>query len=575
MLLGKKANRPGRRRPAVIAGVAGAAISALVLTACGGTAGGGNGGGSSSNNSSGASSTLTFGDNGAGAIPQDFNPFEPATVQPDGDGATAMIYEPLIQFNLAAPPAYTPWLATSFKWSNGGKTITFTIRQGVKFSNGTPLTPADVAYTYTMIKQYPTANPNGINPTSVQTSGNTVTLTFASAQYAALQQVAGVPIIPKSIWSTVGDPSKYADATPIGTGPYTLKSFSSQGFTLQKNPNYWQPGKPVVQNVYFPAYTSNTSSLNALVAGGVDWNGNFIQNVQQVFVAKNPSTNHIWPDPLGTQGLLPNLTTWPTNQLAVRQAISLAVDRTKINAQAESSVSAPMANTSALTLPTFKAWQSAATGAGQLNVTAQPSAAEQVLIKAGYKKDSAGFFALNGKEVAITLTDPSSYTDYAQADAIMAQDLQAAGINATFQGTSVSGWTSAIASGNFQLTLYWCNYGNTPWDMYNGWLNSALVSNGTASGDYERLNDPAIDNDLATLAASQTVAQQISALEPIETYVANNLPVIPLMTRVAFFNYSTARFTGWPTASNPYQSPVTNGNPGIEQIILNLTPVSK
>ena len=62
-------------------------------------------------------------------ITQDFNPFVP-TEAPQGMGATGLIYEPLLQFDLAAPPKYYPWLATSYKWANGGKSITFTIRSG-------------------------------------------------------------------------------------------------------------------------------------------------------------------------------------------------------------------------------------------------------------------------------------------------------------------------------------------------------------------------------------------------------------------------------------------------------------
>jgi ABC-type transport system substrate-binding protein len=80
-------------------------------------------------------------------ITQAFNPFA-ATDAAFGMGATGLIYEPLIQFDIASPPKYYPWLATSYAWGTGGKSITFTIRQGVKWNNGTPFTPADVAFTY-------------------------------------------------------------------------------------------------------------------------------------------------------------------------------------------------------------------------------------------------------------------------------------------------------------------------------------------------------------------------------------------------------------------------------------------
>ena len=108
-------------------------------------------------------------------ITQAFNPFV-ATQQAYGMGATGLIYEPLIQFDLASPTVSYPWLATSYAWSNGDKTITFTIRQGVKWNNGTPLTPADVAFTFNLVKNNTSINSGGLNISSVSTSGNTVTL---------------------------------------------------------------------------------------------------------------------------------------------------------------------------------------------------------------------------------------------------------------------------------------------------------------------------------------------------------------------------------------------------------------
>src|SRR5208282_868943 len=165
------------------------------------------------------------------SITQAFNPFV-ATGDAYGMGATGLIYEPLIQFDLAAPPTNYPWLATSYAWSNGGKTITFTIRQGVKWNNGTPFTPADVAYTFNLMKNNLSVNLGGLKISSVSTSGNTVAITFPTAQYTNLEEIAGTAIVPQAIWSKAGNPATFADATPVGTGPYTLGSFTPQGFTL-------------------------------------------------------------------------------------------------------------------------------------------------------------------------------------------------------------------------------------------------------------------------------------------------------------------------------------------------------
>jgi peptide/nickel transport system substrate-binding protein len=213
-----------------------------------------------------------------------------------------------------------------------------------------------------------------------------------------------------------------------------------------------------------------------------------------------------------------------------------------------------------------------------VSATGSAAAAQQILQKAGYTKGSDGFFAKGGKKVSITITNPSAYTDYAQVDALVAQELRAAGIDATFQGQSVDAWNSDVASGNFQLTSHWSNGGITPYNMYDGWLDSALSSGSTATGNYERLKDPAVDQMLAKLAGAESTADQTAALEPIAKYVAANLPVIPTTTASQWFQYNSQNYTGWPTQDNPYQTGQpsgTNNGPGsgtAEVVILHLVP---
>ena len=217
-----------------------AAVTAAALLAAGhGACSSSSSTGTSSSTSASSSATLIMESSPESTITQEFNPFVPTAGQ-QGMGATGLIYEPLLQFDIAAPPKYYPWLATSYQWSNGGKSVTFTIRQGVKWNNGTPMTPADVAFTYNLVKNNKALNLAGLAISSVSTSGNTVTLTFPAAQYTNLQSIAGVPILPQSIWGKVGNPTTFTDANPVGTGPYVLKTFTPQGFTLTKNTGYWQ-----------------------------------------------------------------------------------------------------------------------------------------------------------------------------------------------------------------------------------------------------------------------------------------------------------------------------------------------
>ena len=556
-----------------LAAVTAAALLAAGAGACSSSS---STGASGSNSSSSSSATLTMESSPESTITQAFNPFIP-TQAIWGMGATGLIYEPLLQFDIAAPPKYYPWLATSYKWSNGGKSVTFTIRQGVKFNNGTPMTPADVAFTYNLVKNNKALNLAGLPISSVSTSGNTVTLTFPAAQYTNLQSIAGVPILPQSIWSKVGNPATYPDANPVGTGPYKLKTFTPQGFTLTKNTGYWQASLAKVTNVYFPVYTSNTGALSALFNNQIDWTGNFIPGLQKDFVAKDPANHHFWEAPGSTNAFIPNLNKWPTNQLAVRKAISLAVNRTVLATEGEAGLENPVLNASGITLPTYSAW-SAPVASDTVSATGNAAAAQNVLKAAGYTKGSNGFFQKGGKTVSITLISPSAYTDYAEVGSIAAQELKNAGIDANFQGISVNAWNQDMATGNFTLAEHWSNGGVTPYNLYDNWLDSALSSPTAATGDYEGLKNPTIDSALATLAGSQTVAQQTAALTPIAKYVAANLPVIPVTTASDWFEYNSQHWVGWPTQSNPYDSGQpsgTNNNAGTgtdEVVILHLSP---
>jgi peptide/nickel transport system substrate-binding protein len=509
-------------------------------------------------------------------ITQAFNPFV-TTNAPWGMGATGLIYEPLIQFNIAAPPKYYPWLATSYKWSDGGKQIAFTIRQGVKWNNGTPFTPADVAFTYNLVKNNASINLAGLKISSVTTSGNTVTLAFPTSQYTNLQNIAGVAIVPQAIWSKAGNPATFADPTPVGTGPYKLGTFTPQGFTLDKNTGYWQAAKAKVAKIQFPVYTSNTGALSALFSGQIDWTGNFIPGLQKNFVDKAPQFNSFWEAAGGDESFEPNLTKWPTNQLAVRKAISLAVNRTVLGKEGEAGLENPVLNATGLTLPTYAAWSDPVKNM-TVSATSDVAGAKQVMKAAGFTMNSKGFWAKGGKTVSLSIISPSAYTDMAEVDSIAAQELKAAGIDATFQGLSVSAWNNDVADGDFQVTEHWSNGGITPYNMYEGWLDSSLATGKVATGDFERLNDPAVNANLAKLAAAPTVAQQTAALVPLEKYVAANLPVIPVETASEWFERSSMNFVGWPSQQDPYetgQPSGTNNGPGSgsdEVVVLHLSP---
>ena len=248
-----------------------------------------------------------------------------------------------------------------------------------------------------------------------------------------------------------------------------------------------------------------------------------------------------------------------------------AASRNAMSTQGESGLEPVAKNASGLVLPNFANMLAPAVKGMTLSPNGNPAAAKAVLEKAGFVLGSDGYFKdKSGRKLTLQITDPASFSDYAEDDALAAAALRKAGIDATFVGQSVTAWSSDLATGNFQLSMHWSQTSISPYQLYNNWLNSALATN-NANGNFERLRNPTIDGLLAKLAGATTPAEQMRYLAPIETFVATDVPIIPTVYGAAFDEYNTSNFTGWPTASNPYESGSPNA-PTNEVVVLHLQP---
>ena len=176
---------------------------------------------------------------------------------------------------------------------------------------------------------------------------------------------------------------------------------------------------------------------------------------------------------------MPNLNKWPTNQLAGPAGDQPAINRQRARLRGRGRPGEPGPQRHRPDLPPVRRLGRPGRQPDQLRHR-QRGRGGAVLQKAGYTKGINGFFAKGGKDVSITITNPSAYTDYAQVDALVAQQLKAAGIDASFQGQSVDAWNADVATGNFQLTSHWSNGGITPYNLYDNWLDSSLATGSTA-----------------------------------------------------------------------------------------------
>src|SRR4051812_3981964 len=267
-------------------GAAGAATALAGLAGCGGSGGG-----------SGTGKPLVVHVNAPGSWQRNFNPFAVTA----NTGTTGLFYEPLLFFNALKPGSVTPWLATGYTWSDGGRTLRMPIRDHVSWSDGKPLTADDVVFTYQTMMSDATLNRGGLALSKVAAEGNTVVFTFPSPSYTKLWNLAGqVGIVPRHLLAG-RDLTTFTNPEPVGTGPFTLGSFSAQLFEVTANPKYWQ-GRPKVPSVKFPAYSAS-SVQTGLQTGEIDWASAFVPDLKKIYVRDDPAHNRYYFPPDGLVAL--------------------------------------------------------------------------------------------------------------------------------------------------------------------------------------------------------------------------------------------------------------------------------
>ena len=238
----------------VIIGVAGLLTAAA---ACGTSSSSGTG---TKSGPAAASGTLTISNEFGSTWTCQFNPFNPnVTILPFGP-----VYEPLVYMDNLESGKTSPWLATSWAWSDSNKVVTFTIRKGVTWSDGKPFTAADVVFTFNELKKFPgldiQSDWNFLSSVA-QKDSDQVVMTFKTAGTADFYYAADqTPIIPEHIWASVKNPVTWGDDNPVGTGAYTLGSCTPENIKYVANKHYYMPGEPKIATVNYPAFLSNNAA---------------------------------------------------------------------------------------------------------------------------------------------------------------------------------------------------------------------------------------------------------------------------------------------------------------------------
>lgn len=394
--------RAWRRR----ATYAAAFLAVSALAACGGSSGGAASSSSGSGAGAGKGDTLTV------AVVFPVTTLNPAKVGTDPTGimTTQLAYEPLIRSD--AKGTKLPGLATSWKYvGQGNKLFELTLRSGVKFADGTPVTAKAVADSLNYVVK------NSTNPAVPATMG-------ASTATGDLTVQISAPISNPEFPSIVGDllagsiispaglaaPDKLATAT-FGAGPYLLDAAgttSGSRYTYVPNPNYYDPSRIHWKKIVLLQMQSETAALNALRSGQADVAVPVGANDAPAAKSAGLTITHapsVFVDVVlaDRKGLaVPAL-----KDVRVRQALNYAVDRTSIAKALYGEYASPLSQTQ---LPGTDGYVSAQAVAYPYD----PAKARQLLADAGYPNG----FAMSGLAVSVAGADKVAQAVFANWAAV-------------------------------------------------------------------------------------------------------------------------------------------------------------
>jgi peptide/nickel transport system substrate-binding protein len=509
---------------------------------------------------------------------RNFNPFSGDFRFPTING----IYEPLMIYNVVKGEL-VPWLATKYEWSADNKNLTITLRNDVKWSDGQPFKASDVVYTFTLFK-----NTNGLQGPGGQAmngdtayvdsatapNDTTVVFNFKTVFTPGLYDIVAQNIVPEHIWKDVSDPVKFTNENPVGTGPFTqVTVFQPQVFQVEKNPNYWQAGKPYIQGFRQPAYPGNDQANLATVNGENDYAANFIPDIEKVYVSKDPKNYGYWFPSVGaTVMLYLNTTKKPFDDVNVRKAISYAIDRAQIVKVAMYDYTKPSDVTGlSEAYPNFKIADPSSLGDW---TTMNVDKANQMLDAAGLAKGANGIRnGPDGKPLSYEVNVVSGWTDWVSSVQIIAQNLKAVGIEASVKPYDFSTWFDRVTKGDFDISIGWSSGGATPYNYYRDQMSQRSFQpvGSTAGANWQRYVSKAGDDLLNKFAATSDAAEQKQIAEQLQKTFADEAPALPLFPGPEWYEYNTTRFTDFPTKDNPYAvgSFFNQGTP--EQLIVMTT----
>lgn len=484
-----------------------------------------------------------------------------------------VMFEPLMVFNNMT--GETNWrLAESADYTDDLKTITVKLREGLKWSDGSPLTAEDVAFSFNMTKTAPAFDQKGIwsggNLTAVNViDERTVTFELKEADSTFVWNFPAYHIVPSKVWSKAKDLTTFTNPNPIGSGPMTtVKYVKPQQVELCRNPNYYLENLPHLDCITYRSYNDNSQIQPALIKGEIDWGSNFIADVESTFVDQDPSNHHFWYPANDAIHLYVNTKEEPFDDLKVRQALSMALDRDAIVDIAAYGYPTANFNVGGIGELYLNSIDKSVNAKFAELTRYDEDKAKQLLDEAGIiDRNGDGFRDdKSGNTVEFDIEVVNGWTDWIQVVQMVSEYYEEVGIKANVKTVDWAVYDSNLKDSNYKMSINWSMVATNPILAYQEYFSTSRIGKTWHAG--HGVNSAEIDQLIESFGKTGDVAKQQAIISELQEFTAENLPFIPLFSNPTWFQYNSSKIVGWPSQQNPYIQPVWYDG-GKRVIILN------
>lgn len=411
--------------------------------------------------------------------------------------------------------------------SADGLTVTYRLRPGVMWHDGTPFTSADVKFTWEFIvsRKANVVSRDGYDRIAAVDTPDPQTAVVRFKQYYAPYLTLFGTILPKHRFAGVEDVNKAAfNRAPVGTGPFKLKEWRvAEAIFLEANASYFQ-GRPNLDGIVYKIIPDSNIMLTQLKAGEVDIVSNVgfvhLDQVKAVGGVRTVVTpNMIW------EHLDFNLDNALFQDARVRRAVALAIDRQALVTGVLKGAASPAAGDQS---PQSWAYNPMVKAAGR-----DVNAARELLTEAGFKPGADGVFTRDGRRLSFGLAVPAGNKVREAAAQALVQQLKEAGIEVTVRMVEVPAFFGdTLRTRRFEAAMYAWVAGLDP-DNSSLWhsRNIPAAGNGYQGQNYPGWRNPEVDALADQGARTVDIEARRRVYFRIQELIVQEVPVVPLYFR--------------------------------------------